>query len=207
VAQEGTNSPKLSELESESPEVPLQTTSGTDSTEGGLEDAGAYSDTRKSDDDAAKIFQDKYMRLAADFENYKRISQRDQRDASRYANEVILKDLLPIIDNLERAVRFAKEKPSADGLLKGVELTLKQFSEALGRFGVKPVASIGKLFDPACHQAVTRLESATAPENTVMEEYQKGYRLHERILRAAMVAIAGTPAGKDSEETPPDESS
>jgi molecular chaperone GrpE len=88
-----------------------------------------------------------------------------------------------------------------------VELTLKQFSETLARFGVKSVASLGKAFDPACHQAVTRIESDTAPENIVMEEFQKGYRLHDRILRAAMVAISGRPAKKGSEEPPPDESS
>jgi molecular chaperone GrpE len=149
----------------------------------------------------AKGFQDKYLRLAAEFENYKRLSLREQRESSLFANERILKDLLPIIDNLERAVRAAKEAPAGDGLLQGVELTLKQFSETLAKFGVTAVPSIGEPFDPACHQAVTRLESATAPENTVVEEYQKGYRLHERILRAAMVAVAAPGSSGATPET------
>jgi molecular chaperone GrpE len=76
-----------------------------------------------------------------------------------------------------------------------VELTLKQFLEALAKFGVQPIASVGEPFDPARHQAVARVESATAPENAVIEEYQKGYLLHERILRAAMVTVSIGPAG------------
>ncbi len=92
-------------------------------------------------------------------------------------------------------MRVAKENPAGNGLLQGIELTLKQFSETLTKFGVTPVPSIGEPFDPAYHQAVTKLESATSPENTVVEEYQKGYRLHERILRAAMVAVAAPGSG------------
>jgi molecular chaperone GrpE len=153
-------------------------------------------------DEEAKGFQEKYLRLAADFENYKRISLREQRDSSLFANERILKDMLPILDNLERAVRFAKENPASNGLMQGVELTLKQFGETLSKFGVTPVVSIGEPFDPACHQAVTKLESNTAPEHTVVEEYQKGYRLHDRILRAAMVAVAAPgSASTDGEPT------
>jgi molecular chaperone GrpE len=150
----------------------------------------------------AKGFQDRYLRLAAEFENYKRLSLKEQRDSSLFANERILKDLLPIVDNLERAVRAAKEAPAGNGLLQGVELTLKQFAETLAKFGVTPVPSIGEPFDPAHHQAVTRLESATAPENTVVQEYQRGYRLHERILRAAMVAVAAPGAGEGTADSP-----
>lgn len=148
----------------------------------------------------AKGLQEKYLRLAAEFENYKKLSLREQRESSLFANERILKDLLPIIDNLERAVRAAKDSPSGNGLLQGVELTLKQFSETLAKFGVTAIPSIGEPFDPAHHQAVTRLESATQPENTVVEEYQKGYRLHERILRAAMVAVATPGSGRGADE-------
>ena len=150
--------------------------------------------------DEAKGFQEKYLRLAAEFENYKRLSLREQRESSLFANERILKDLLPIIDNLERAVRAAKENPAGNALIQGIELTLKQFSEMLTKFGVTPVPSIGEPFDPAYHQAVTKLESATSPENTVVEEYQKGYRLHERILRAAMVAVAAPGSGGGTAE-------
>lgn len=146
--------------------------------------------------DEAQALQDKYLRLAAEFENYKKLSQRDLRESSRFANENILKDLLPIIDNLERAVRSAQDNPGGNGLLRGIELTLKQFSETLAKFGVQPVASVGTAFDPSCQQAVARVESGDVPENQVVEEFQKGYRLHDRILRAAMVSVATPPADR-----------
>ena len=145
--------------------------------------------------DEAQALQDKYLRLAAEFDNYRKLSQRDLREASRFANESILRELLPIIDNLERAVKSAKESSDGDGLIRGVELTLKQFSETLAKVGVRPVESVGAPFDPACHQAVARVERTDLPENQVIEEFQKGYLLHDRILRAAMVSVATPPAG------------
>lgn len=178
------------------------TEGGGNSQEGHTNSTEVLIRTLAAKDEEAKGFQEKYLRMAADFENYKRISLREQRDSSLFANERILKDMLPILDNLERAVRFAKENPASNGLMQGVELTLKQFAETLSKFGVTPVVSIGEPFDPACHQAVTKLESNTAPENTVVEEYQKGYRLHDRILRAAMVAVAAPgSAATDDEPT------
>ncbi len=144
--------------------------------------------------DERQELQDKYLRLAAEFENYKRRAQRDQREYVQFANEGLLKELLPIVDNLERAIQASKEQCESERLVQGVELTLKQSLETLMKFGVQRLDSVGKLFDPALHQAVARVESADAPENTVLEEYQKGYRLHDRVLRAAMVAVAVAPA-------------
>jgi molecular chaperone GrpE len=142
------------------------------------------------------VLNEKYLRLAAEFENYKRLAQKDQQECARFANEKILKELLPIIDNLERAVRSAKKDGAgSDSLIRGVELTLKQFAEMLNRFGIRQMTAVGKPFDPAYHQAVARVESATATENTVVEEHQKGYLLHERILRPAMVTVAGPSTG------------
>lgn len=144
--------------------------------------------------DDRQELQDKYLRLAAEFENYKRRALRDQRDHVRFANEGILRELVSIVDNLERAIQASKEQHESERLVQGVELTLKQFLETLMKFGVRPIESVGKPFDPALHQAVARVESADAPENTVLEEYQKGYLLHDRVLRAAMVAVAVAPA-------------
>lgn len=153
--------------------------------------------------------QEKYLRLAAEFENYKRLSQRDQREQTRFANESVLKELLPILDNLERAVSCAQDHAGGQGLIQGVELTLKQFHETLGKFGVRPVAGLGEPFNPSCHQAVVQQESDTAPQNTVVEVYQKGYFLHDRLLRAAMVAVAIPPTGgdRDNGATPATEAS
>jgi molecular chaperone GrpE len=148
----------------------------------------------------AKTFQDKYLRLAAEFENFKRLAQKQKQEYSQFANESLLKELLPIVDNLERALKCVQEGRTTDGLVQGVELTLKQFTETLARFGVKPIASLGAPFDPTCHQAVARQESKTAAENTVIEEYQKGYQLHDRVLRAAMVVVATAQASAMTDE-------
>ena len=137
-----------------------------------------------------QIYQDKYMRLAAEFENYKRRAQRDQSDAIRYANESLLKKLLSTLDNLERAIQCGKDAGATGALLEGVELTHKQFLETVGKLGVRQVSSTGSLFDPSMHQAVAQVESETAEPNTVVEEFQKGYFLHDRILRPAMVTVA-----------------
>jgi molecular chaperone GrpE len=133
---------------------------------------------------------DKYLRLAAEFDNFKRLSQRDQRDQIKFGNEQILKELLPVVDNLERAIRSAKDNRGGEALIQGVELTLKQFVGLLTKFGVTPVDSVGRPFDPTTQQAVTQVESETVPEQSVVEEFQKGYMLHDRILRPAMVSVS-----------------
>lgn len=148
----------------------------------------------------AKTFQDKYLRLAAEFENFKRLAQKQKQEYSQFANESLLKELLPIVDNLERALKCVKEGRTTDGLVQGVELTLKQFTETLARFGVRPIASLGVPFDPTRHQAVAQQASDKAAENTVIEEYQKGYQLHDRILRAAMVVVAAAQASDTTDE-------
>ena len=137
-----------------------------------------------------QILQDKYMRLAAEFDNYKRRAQKDQRDAIRYANESLLKNLLPTIDNLERAIKSGIDAGASGALIEGVELTHKQFLETVGKLGVRQISSTGNPFDPTMHQAVAQVESASVEPNTVVEEFQKGYFLHDRILRPAMVTVA-----------------
>ena len=139
----------------------------------------------------AKAFNDKYLRLAAEFENYKRMAQRDQRDQIKFGNEQLLKELLPVVDNLERAIKAARDdKGGSSAVVQGVDLTLKQLSNSLAKFGVQAVETIGQAFDPATHQAVSHLPSDTVPRDHVIDEFQKGYRLHDRILRAAMVSVS-----------------
>jgi len=133
---------------------------------------------------------DKYLRLAAEFDNYKRLAQRDQRDQIRFANEQLLKELLPVVDNLERAIKASHNGGRPDVLIQGVDLTLKQLTGALTRFHVLPVETVGRPFDPATHQAVTSVSSINIPEHHVVDEFQRGYRLHDRILRAAMVSVS-----------------
>ena len=137
-----------------------------------------------------KELNDKYLRLAAEFDNYKRLIQRDQRDQIRFGNEQLLKELLPVVDNLERAIKASQEGGSSDVLIQGVELTLKQLTGALSRFHVTPIQTIGQLFNPATHQSVTSVASKKVPEQHVVDEFQRGYLLHDRILRAAMVSVS-----------------
>lgn len=145
----------------------------------------------------AQSWHDRYLRLAAEMENYKRVSQREQRDSIRFGNESVLREVLPVIDNLERAIKASKETSGGDALIQGVELTLKQLLESLGKFGVKQVQSEGQPFDPTQHQAVAQVESDAVQPGHVVEEYQKGYLLHERVLRAAMVSVASaSPSGE-----------
>jgi molecular chaperone GrpE len=143
----------------------------------------------------AKAFNDKYLRLAAEFENYKRMTQRDQRDQIKFGNEQLLKELLPVVDNLERAIKAARDdKGGSSAVVQGVDLTLKQLSSSLAKFGVQTVETIGQAFDPATH-------SDTVPRDHVIDEFQKGYRLHDRILRAAMVSVSAGPAQTDGHDS------
>ncbi len=146
----------------------------------------------------AKASQDKYVRLVAEMENYKRLSQREQRESIRFGNESILREVLPAIDNLERAIKASRSASGSDALIQGVELTLKQLLESLGKFGVKPIDSLGQPFDPTHHQAVAQVESGTVEAGHVVDEFQKGYWLHDRVLRAAMVSVASCAPSSDA---------
>jgi molecular chaperone GrpE len=137
-----------------------------------------------------KSLNDKYLRLAAEFDNYKRLAQRDLRDQIRFGNEQLLKELLPVVDNLERAIKAAQDVKSTDGLVQGVDLTLKQLQGVLGKFGVQSIPTMGQPFDPSGHQAVASVPSTQVPDKHVVEECQRGYRLHDRILRPAMVTVS-----------------
>lgn len=145
-----------------------------------------------------KALNDKYLRQAAEFDNYKRLAQRDQREQIKFGNEQLLKELLPTVDNLERAIKAAKTDKSNESLIQGVDLTLKQVLTVLGRFGVQAIDTVGKPFDPSAHQAVASVPSDAVPPEHVVEEFQRGYRLHDRILRAAMVTVSTGRAADDA---------
>lgn len=143
----------------------------------------------------------KYLRLAAEFENYKRLTQRDQREQIRFGNEQLLKELLPAVDNMDRAIKAARTNGGDSALIQGVELTLKQLSGTLAKFGVQAIETVGQDFDPSAHQAVSYGPSNDVPANKVLDEFQKGYRLHDRILRAAMVSVSSGPAQSNEQES------
>lgn len=142
---------------------------------------------------------DLYLRSQAELDNFRKRAQRDREDLQRFANEAILREILPVLDNLERAVEHATGDPGGEGLLQGVQLTLSQLQKVLEKFGVAPIQSLGEPFDPARHEAIGQVESRQHPPNTVAQQLQKGYLLNDRLLRPAMVMIARAPAGEPPE--------
>jgi len=163
------------------------------------ESSSAPSEVSTAKDEELKSLNDKYLRLAAELDNYKRLAQRDQRDQIRFGNEQLLKELLPVVDNLERAIKAAKDNTSYEGLVKGVDLTMKQLQGVLGKFGVQSIPTMGQPFDPSGHQAVASVPSTQVPDKHVVEEFQRGYRLHDRILRPAMVTVSSGSNGANDE--------
>ena len=139
-----------------------------------------------------KEMQDRYLRLNAEFDNYKKRMMRENSDRLKYFNMELIKELLPSVDNLERAISHAGDENSdLENMIEGLQMVYKGMQEAFGKFGVSEIESIGKEFDPNCHQAVGMIESQEVPENHVAEECLKGYYLHDRIIRPTMVRVSG----------------
>ncbi|MDD5562950.1 MAG: nucleotide exchange factor GrpE [Thermoanaerobaculaceae bacterium] len=175
--------------------------------ETGLEPVGDAGDTSEEtpppDKDAlqeelAKLqqeiarFRELYLRKLADFDNYRKRQEREMGEFRRYANADLLRDCLPVLDNLERAL--AVPGGAASGLREGVELVLRQFKDVLGRSGLSEVDPTDRPFDPTLHEAISRNEDARYQEPTVVQVLQKGYLLGERLIRPALVIVA-VPAG------------
>ncbi|MBF0591834.1 MAG: nucleotide exchange factor GrpE [Nitrospirae bacterium] len=132
---------------------------------------------------------DKYMRLYAEFDNYKKRVQREKEDILKYGMEPLVGALLPVIDNLEAALSHAANSTAAS-LSTGVELTLKEFKKALGRYGLVEIEAKGRAFDPAFHEAMAEAEANDVEDRTVLEEFRKGYMFKERVLRASLVKVS-----------------
>ena len=141
---------------------------------------------------------ERVLRTAADAENFKKRLQREKEEQTRYANESLMRELLPVIDNLERALEHSEVGADQGGLLEGLNMTLKGFLDTLTRFGCTPVEAAGKPFDPNFHEAVSQEESADHEPNTVLRELQKGYMLKERLLRPAMVLVSKRTSQQDN---------
>jgi molecular chaperone GrpE len=133
---------------------------------------------------------DRVLRLSAEFENFKKRKQRELDDFKKFANETIFRQILSVVDNLERAISAAKDNADESTLLDGVKLTYKDIAKLFESFNVKMVDAQNKIFDPNFHQAVNQEETDEVPENTVLTVLQKGYLLHDRLLRPAMVIVS-----------------
>ena len=148
----------------------------------------------------------KYLRSYAELENFKKRTIKDQAEWVKYANEALLRELLTVMDNLMRAKSHTPSSSEVSQWMTGVGLTVKQFEETLAKFGVTAIKALGKPFNPAVHQAMLQMESE-AEEGTVVEELQRGFLLHDRVLRPALVAVAKKKPGAQAEETKPVEES
>ena len=194
----------------------FQETENLDETEKGSEEVSASAEATEEGDDSVdeetevsdreptveeraadaeskyKEMQDRYLRLNAEFDNYKKRMMRENSDRLKYFNMELIKELLPSVDNLERAISHAGDENSdLENMIEGLQMVYKGMQEAFGKFGVSEIESIGKEFDPNCHQAVGMIESQEVPENHVAEECLKGYYLHDRIIRPTMVRVSG----------------
>lgn len=136
---------------------------------------------------------DRHLRALAEVENGKRRAQREREEYVRYANESMIRDLVPVFDNFDRALEAARASGEAPALVAGVELIQRELLKVLERFGVERYSALGARFDPARHEAVSRLVSADQPANTVVGETARGYLLNGRVLRPALVTVAAAP--------------
>ncbi len=177
---------------------------GAEDAAGGAEDAspesgGEDEQPGEAPEDEARDelgeLNERYLRLAAEFENFKRRALKERQDLHNYANENLIKQLLPVVDNLERAVGHARQEEGGDAksLLEGIELTYRSLMQALEKLGVEGIEPVGERFDPKIHEAIRHMPSVEHEPGVVAEVFQKGYLLRDRLIRAALVAVSSGP--------------
>ncbi|RUM88546.1 MAG: nucleotide exchange factor GrpE [Thermodesulfatator sp.] len=153
-----------------------------------------------------RLWRERALRFAAEVENLKKAVKREKEEYFKYALEQVFRELLPSIDNLERALEAAEGSQDVKALIDGVALTLKGLIQAMEKFGLQQFeVSLGEDFNPYHHEALHLEETEEHPEGTVVRVYQKGYRLHDRVIRPALVAVAKRPVKKEEEKEAPSE--
>jgi molecular chaperone GrpE len=150
-------------------------------------------------------YRNQMLRVAADFDNFRKRSRREIEDASRRSREELLRELLPVFDNLERAVSHSEQVPEARAVSDGVKMVLRLFHDTIGKLGVSRVKTLGEPFDPNVHEAIQQLASADHAPGTVMAEVLPGYAWDDRLVRAAMVVVAKAPPDPAPPPEPPAE--
>jgi molecular chaperone GrpE len=178
--------------ESKPPSSPLDSAeinggaAGKESREGGESSGDPLQDARAEADRLKEM----WMRTAADFDNFRKRSRRELDEARRAGREELLRDLLPVFDNLERAIQSAQRANDVKAVAEGLHMVLKQFGDTLARLGITRVPSTGNPFDPTIHEAIQQVETDEHAAGTVVAEVQPGYRAGEKLVRAAMVVVA-----------------
>ncbi len=142
---------------------------------------------------------DRLLRVSAEFENYKKRASREMEEFRKFSNQSLIKEMLSVVDNLELAMKSTNGHKTIDkGLLDGLEMTHKKILKVFEKFNVKPISAKGQPFDPTFHEAVMQEETDEYPGNTVINELQKGYLIHDRLLRPSMVVVAKSKEKKDN---------
>lgn len=134
---------------------------------------------------------ERYLRAQADFDNFRRRTRQEKEDFAKYASSKLVEQLLPVLDNFERAIQSSKDSKDFDSLLKGIEMTFRQFDQVLEQEGLKRMDAVGQPFNPEYHQAIMQVESEEHEEGAVVEELQKGYMFKDKVIRPAMVKVKG----------------
>ncbi|MGQ9730747.1 MAG: nucleotide exchange factor GrpE [Candidatus Zipacnadales bacterium] len=206
------------ELSTECPFMRESQTAETTETQGEIPSSPTEAPVESPEEELAKLqamleevesrcayAEDQHLRLAAELQNYKRRVQREKEDLTLYAIEGLVTELIPILDNFERAMEVNVDSPAAECLMAGVKMIHSQLLNALGNCGVKRINALGETFDPHLHEAVAREESTALPPNVVVAELAKGYLLHDRVLRPARVRVTVKPESESVPESAPEE--
>ena len=184
-----------STLESEVVTEAQETTETAEAAPEPAPEAAPVAEAEPTEPGAAEL-KDQLVRLAADFENFKKRTRREKEDIRKFANEGLLKDILPALDNLNRALAHVEDR--SNPLVQGIEMVAKQFVDIMGGYGVTPVDSKGKPFDPAIHDAMGQTPSEEYEPGCIADEFEKGYMIHGRLLRPAKVIVATAPVAPEA---------
>ncbi len=176
--------------------IPAEDPAGGEAGAHGKRAAGKHlQEELKAKEEEIKNLNDRLLRTLAEFENYKKRTTKEKSELLQYANDEMSREMLRTVDTLELAIKHAREANQAEGIIEGIEMTLKQLLKSLERFGVTGFNSLGEKFDPNRHEAMLQVESADHEPNTVIDEAQKGYCLRDRLLRPAQVTVTREPQG------------
>jgi molecular chaperone GrpE len=191
---EADKTPLDSDLEDASSQAPIHGDDQATDTEEGTEDLSApplsLEEKLEAAERLAQENHERFLRAAAELDNFRKRKEREVSDLRKYANQMLLRELLGVVDNLERALAASLENSEPEGLREGVEMTLKELLKIFDQFKVTPIEAHEQPFDPNHHEAVMQEPSDAFPPNTVVKELQKGYMLRDRLLRPAMVVVS-----------------
>jgi molecular chaperone GrpE len=187
---------KITELGKSSEQEALESSTGAEPAAQAPELANLREQLQAKEKEARENY-DRFLRQAAELDNFKKRTAREKDETIRFASEALIRDLLPIVDNLERAVAHAEGGGNGKPLVEGVEMVLKGLFDVLSKHGVDAIVAMGQPFDPGKHEAMAQVESREHEPNTIVEEHHRGYTFHDRLLRPALVTVSKTPKTKE----------